>query len=217
LREASAPACLSLPGGGRVLVFGFGCSTSGIPRSWAAKEHAAGVNLLGDLSPRAVRQVATGVQAVKRTGDLVVASVHWGPNWGYEVAPEEIAFAHALIDEAGVDVIHGHSSHHPKAIEIHRGKPILYGCGDFLDDYEGISGYEMFRDDLVLAYFPTLDVSTGALARLDMTPYQIRNFRLNRASHRDAAWLARTLSDLGQSFSTSVRLQPEGTLALDWS
>jgi len=24
---------------------------------------------------------------------------------------------------------------------------ILYGCGDFIDDYEGISGYERHRDD----------------------------------------------------------------------
>jgi len=217
LQEAAAPACLPLAGGGRVLVFGFGCPSSGIPRSWAAKERKAGVNLLGDLSARAVQRVAAGVRAAKRSGDVVVVSVHWGPNWGYASAPEESAFARALIDEAGVDVVHGHSSHHPKAIEVHRGKPILYGCGDFLDDYEGISGYETFRDDLVLAYFPSLDLSTGALARLDLVPYQIRNFRLSRASPRDADWLATTFNNLGQSFGTSVRVLPDGALGLVWS
>jgi len=50
-----------------------------------------------------------------------------------------------------VDIVHGHSSHHVKGIEVHRGKLILYGCGDFIDDYEGIKGYEAFRDDLVPA------------------------------------------------------------------
>jgi poly-gamma-glutamate capsule biosynthesis protein CapA/YwtB (metallophosphatase superfamily) len=50
--------------------------------------------------------------------------------------------AYAFIDTAGIDVIHGHSSHHAKPIEIYRGKLILYGCGDFLNDYEGMRAYE---------------------------------------------------------------------------
>jgi poly-gamma-glutamate synthesis protein (capsule biosynthesis protein) len=65
-------------------------------------------------------------------------------------------------------VIHGHSSHHVKALEVHRQKLILYGCGDFVDDYEGISGYEEFRDDLVLMYFPVVHAADGTLAGLDM-------------------------------------------------
>ena len=77
-----------------------------------------------------------------------MASIHWGDNWGYDIPREQTTFAHKLIDEAGVDVIHGHSSHHPKGIEVYKDKPIIYGCGDFIDDYEGISGYENFRDDL---------------------------------------------------------------------
>jgi poly-gamma-glutamate capsule biosynthesis protein CapA/YwtB (metallophosphatase superfamily) len=31
------------------------------------------------------------------------------------------------------------------AIEGYRDRLILYGCGDFLNDYEGIKGYEEFR------------------------------------------------------------------------
>lgn len=40
---------------------------------------------------------------------------------------------------AGVDVVHGHSSHHAKGAEVYRGKLILYGAGDLISDYEGIS------------------------------------------------------------------------------
>ena len=47
-------------------------------------------------------------------------------------------------------------AHHVKGIEVYRQKLILYGCGDFIDDYEGIRGYEQFRDDLVLMYFPVV-------------------------------------------------------------
>ena len=65
-------------------------------------------------------------------------------------------FAHRLIEAGGVDIIHGHSPHHVKAIEVYCGKLILYGCGDFLDDYEGISGQKYFRSDLGLIISPSL-------------------------------------------------------------
>jgi poly-gamma-glutamate synthesis protein (capsule biosynthesis protein) len=42
----------------------------------------------------------------------------------------------------GIDLVYGHSSHHVRLIEIDRDRLILYGCGDFIDDYEAISGYE---------------------------------------------------------------------------
>ena len=216
LREAMAPAILPVQGRARVLVFGFGSVTSGIPNGWAATEGRPGVNLLPDLSPQTVHRIAQQIRAVKRRGDIVVASIHWGSNWGYEIPEQQIAFAHGLIDEAGVDIIYGHSSHHAKAIEVYRDRPILYGCGDFLDDYEGIRGYEAFRDDLVLMYFLTMQASRGMLARLTMVPLQIRNFRLNRASPADAAWLRDTLNREGKKFGTRVHLETDNALTLVW-
>jgi Bacterial capsule synthesis protein PGA_cap len=65
---------------------------------------------------------------------------HWGGNWGYRTRDEETRFAHQLI-EHGIAVVHGHSSHHVKSAEIHSDRLVLYGCGDLLNDYEGISGY----------------------------------------------------------------------------
>jgi poly-gamma-glutamate capsule biosynthesis protein CapA/YwtB (metallophosphatase superfamily) len=63
----------------------------------------------------------------------VVVSVHWGSNWGYGVGPDQVRFAHRLI--GGVDLIHGHSSHHPRPVEVFGGKLVLYGCGDCINDY----------------------------------------------------------------------------------
>lgn len=214
LREAAAPAMFPVAGKGRVIVFSFGSTTSGIPRAWAATDRSPGVNLLPDLSARTVGRVAEQVRAVKEAGDVVVASLHWGGNWGYEISKEEVAFAHGLVDEAAVDVVYGHSSHHPKAIELYRGRPILYGCGDFVDDYEGIGGYEEFRDDLVLMYFPTVRASDGRLSALALVPLQIRNFRLNRASAADAAWLCSVLNREGERFETRFALGPDNALAL---
>ena len=161
--EAEAPAALPLGGQTRVLVFAFGAASSGIPRTWAAEDGGPGVHLLRDLSERTLATIAARVEAVRRRGDLLLASIHWGGNWGYEVPPEQIAFAHALIERAGFDVVHGHSSHHPKAIEIHQGRPILYGCGDFLNDYEGITGAEKYRADLAVMYLPRHAMRSGAL------------------------------------------------------
>lgn len=216
LREAHAPAVLELIDKGRVLLFAFGSTTSGIPPDWAASEDGPGVNLLEDLSPTAAQRIARQVRAVKQTGDVIVASIHWGPNWGYEIPWKEREFAHRLIDDAGVDVVHGHSSHHPKGIEVYQDRPILYGCGDFLNDYEGIRGREEFRSHLVLMYFPEMDGSTGKLLRFSLTPMQIRRFRLNRPSPEDARWLRDRLDRECEKLGASVLLETEDTLRLEW-
>jgi poly-gamma-glutamate synthesis protein (capsule biosynthesis protein) len=214
--EAAAPAIVELAGLGRVLVFAFATESSGVERDWAAGRDRSGVNRLDDLSGRSVDAVAWQVQAVKRPGDVVVASIHWGSNWSFSVPGEQRTFARRLIDDAGVDLVHGHSSHHVKGIEIHRDRPILYGCGDFLTDYEGIGGYEEFRDDLGLMYFPTLDVPSGRLVRFTMTPTQIRHFRVNRAPEAGGEWLLDTLNREGRRFGTRVGGQPDGTFLLEW-
>jgi poly-gamma-glutamate synthesis protein (capsule biosynthesis protein) len=216
LAAAEAPAVLDLSGGRRVLVFSFGSVTSGVSRQWAASENRPGMNLLGDFSDETVERIAGKIRAVRRPRDIVVASIHWGSNWGYGIPDEQTLFAHKLVDDAGVDIIHGHSSHHVKGIEVYKEKPILYGCGDFLNDYEGIEGYEEFRADLVLMYFLSMDASLGRVLSLDMTPLQIRRFRLNRASRKDARWLRDTLNRQGSRLGTRVELEREGTLKLGW-
>jgi poly-gamma-glutamate synthesis protein (capsule biosynthesis protein) len=216
IEEAAAPAALPVRNGRRVLVLALGSPTSGLPSSWGATGNEPGINLLPDLSPTTVRRIARRTGEMKTSQDILVVSLHWGDNWGYEVSREQTAFARALIDEAGADVVFGHSPHHPKAIEVYRGHLILYGCGDFIDDYEGIAGYEAYRDDLVLAYFASLRADDGTLQRLAMVPLQIRHFRLNRASPEDVAWLAETLNREGRPFGTRVRTDEYGVLTLDW-
>jgi poly-gamma-glutamate capsule biosynthesis protein CapA/YwtB (metallophosphatase superfamily) len=216
LHQAQAPAVLEVEGKVRVLVYAYGLPTSGIPADWAATADHPGVNLLPDLSDQAVQQVRQQVGPLKQPGDLVVLSIHWGANWGYAVPPEEVTFAHQLIDEASVDVVYGHSSHHVKAIEVYKDRPILYGCGDLLNDYEGIGGYAQFRSDLALLYFLHMDPTTGKLVGLQMAPMQVRHLRINRASVPDALWLSDTLNREGRQFGTRVEVGPGDTLTLRW-
>jgi len=186
--EAGAPAVLELSAGGRVLVVGAAFESSGVPPQWAAATGASGVNLVRDPSPAGARALVAAAQAVRKPTDLLVVSIHWGDNWGYAIDPGERAFAHALVD-AGVDIVHGHSSHHGKAIEVHANRPILYGCGDLVNDYEGIEGEEVYRPDLRMIYF--VDIEPGAgLGRLQVVPFRARRMRLERASLQDRAWVA---------------------------
>lgn len=216
LKEAEAPAVLEVKGKGRVLIFSYGSVSSGIPQHWMAAKDRAGVNLLEDFSKKTVRGIRDKVAKIKKGKDIVIASIHWGGNWGYDILPEQREFAHGLIDEAGIDVIHGHSSHHVKEIEVYKGKLIIYGCGDFLNDYEGISGYEEFRGDLGLMYFASIDPSTGSLAGLHMTPTRIKNFRVNYASRDEAAWLRDVLNREGERLGTSTEINDDNKLVLRW-
>jgi poly-gamma-glutamate synthesis protein (capsule biosynthesis protein) len=216
LIEAEMPAVIDVEGKGRVIVFSYGTETSGIPFSWAALKDKAGVNLLKELSDKTVRQIKEKVLKVKKEGDIVITSIHWGGNWGFHIPQEQIEFAHKLIDDASVDIIHGHSSHHVKGIEIYKEKPIIYGCGDFINDYEGIGGYEDFRDDLTLMYFVSMDTSNGKLVHLQMTPMKIKNFKVNRASRADSLWLRDTLNREGREFGAMVELNKDNVLMLQW-
>lgn len=99
---------------------------------------------------------------------------------------------------------------------MYKEKLILYGSGDFLNDYEGIGGYEEFRGDLALMYFATVDPLTGNLVRLQMTPTRTRHFKVNRASKTDTQWLKNILNREGRRFGTQLGLGRDQVLTLIW-
>ncbi len=211
--EARQPVAVPVPGGSRAVVFSCGAASSGIPPGWAATAARPGVNFLPNLSDATADDVIARVRAVKQAGDVVVVSIHWGSNWGYGIDRDQVRFAHRLID-GGVDLIHGHSSHHPRPVEMYQGKLVLYGCGDCIDDYEGISGHDKYRDDLRLLYFASVAPDSGALAALQMVPMQARKMRLHRAKAADSEWLAVLLERISHPFGSRIERQPGGTLNL---
>ncbi|MDF0750471.1 CapA family protein [Marinobacter sp. 71-i] len=212
LKEAVTPA-VQPTGQGRVLVFAGGHTDSGIDPGWAATSRGPGVHLLRGLSARNASGIGRVVRSMRRDDDVVVYSVHWGDNWGYDVPEEHQAFAHALIDEAGVDLVFGHSSHHPKGIEVYRNKLILYGCGDLINDYEGISGHEAFRPELRVIYFPVLD-QRGDLQHLDMAVLETSGFALHHPAAEDLEWLGDRLAEASREFGVDVRSRGDNLLEL---
>lgn len=211
--QATRPARLRIPGGVEVAVFGIASGTSGVPPSWAAGDHRPGVNLIDDDLDAAVAR-CTRLVGSRSPGQLVVASIHWGGNWGHAIPAWQRHLAHGLIDTGLVDIVHGHSSHHPKALEIYRGRLVLYGCGDLVNDYEGIREYGPFRVGLGLMYFADLDPADGRLLGLTLSPMRMRRLRLQRATPAEADWLRTTLNRASQPFGTRLDRGPDGRLRL---
>ena len=208
---AEEPAVLGAGEGRRVVVVALGTQSSGIEPSWRALPDRPGVALTV-LSSSDVDTVAGRVAGVTRPGDVVVASIHWGHNWGFRVPLSHQMFAHDLIDRAGVHIVHGHSSHHPMGIEVYRGRPILYGCGDLINDYEGISGHEAYRPDLRFLYLVEMETGSGRLVRLELVPMLIHRFQLGMAASEERHWLMETLNREGERLGTSVELSGDSLL-----
>jgi poly-gamma-glutamate capsule biosynthesis protein CapA/YwtB (metallophosphatase superfamily) len=196
---------------GRLVVLAAATDSSGVPSSWAARPDRPGVAYLPDLDRHSAAQMVSRLNAVRRPGDLTMVSIHWGSNWGYEVEPEQTDFAHWLIDD-GVDLVHGHSSHHPRPVEIYRDKLILYGCGDLINDYEGISGHTTYRSDLRVAYLVKLDAGGGTLVDARLVPMRARRMRLEHAHADDGRWLQTILAELSRG--CHVGLDREGQIVV---
>lgn len=150
---------------------------------------------------------------------LKVFSVHWGPNYSWRPADEIRDLAHFLIDECGIDIIHGHSSHHVQGVEKYKGKLIIYGCGDFVDDYALTPEY---RNDLSGIWQVQVEENESSgglkLKRLDVFPTKIDRFRARRldAGEVDSEWVREKIKELSAEMGTHVE-DGEGCVTVDLS
>jgi len=191
--QAQRPACWQLGDGRELLLFAWAFTSSGVPPAWAALPCRPGVALLSGINNGSVKWLCRCINRQRRPGDRVVVALHWGANWVPVVPEQHRWLARQLIELAGVDVVFGHSSHHPLPLEIHQGRLILYGCGDLINDYEGLPPRDPWRSDLVCLYGVELERRSGALAALELQPFQLRGFQLQEASAADRQLLEHQL------------------------
>jgi poly-gamma-glutamate synthesis protein (capsule biosynthesis protein) len=215
-QQAQAPAVLALPGTTRLLLFALATPTCGVPSDWAAEAQRSGIAWLPRLDDDAAQALADRVRQHRRAGDVAVVSLHWGENWVDAVPAQQRWFAHRLIELGAADVVHGHSSHHPLPIEAHAGKLVLHGCGDLVNDYEGIAPHGRQRSDLGCLYGVTLDRESGRLAGLEIVPMQLRRFRLTRPQPAVREGLHRLLAHGCQAMGTRIEASAHGHWRLRW-
>jgi poly-gamma-glutamate synthesis protein (capsule biosynthesis protein) len=137
-------------------------------------------------------------RARERDPDLLVASLHWGPNMVEEPPEAFRRFGRWLVDE-GFDVVHGHSAHVFQGVERYRGRPICYDTGDFVDDYAVDEGLRNDRSFL----FELSVTAEGTPTELRLVPTEIHDYAVHEAGGDAAAWSRERMRDRSASFGTS--------------
>lgn len=161
--EARAPAVLE-SGGVRLAAVSF---TDNEP-DWEAGEDRPGVHYAPiDRGDPRFGRLERLLREAGSKADLVLAAAHWGPNMLDRPPPRHPPFARALLD-AGAHAFVGHSAHLFQGIELHRGKPILYDLGDFVDDY---AVDPELRNDRSFLWI--LEAQAGGVRRIEMVPVLI--------------------------------------------
>ncbi|MDZ5810481.1 CapA family protein [Halorubrum sp. AD140] len=156
-----------------------------------------------DPTAAATRTLVEGIleDARAHDPDLVVASLHWGPNWETEPRRVHERFGRWLVDQ-GVDVVHGHSAHVLQGVEVYRERPIIYDAGDFVDDYvsyvdrEGVHNKRSALFELV--------VRDGDLDEVRVEPTAIADEAATLADSEVAAWVRDTVAERSAAFGTEV-------------
>lgn len=159
-----------------------------------------------DLEKRSEhKKLLPEIHALRERADIVIVSVHWGPNMRERPADEYVDFAH-LLARNGVDIVHGHSAHILQGIEYADHCLILYDTGDFVDDYVVDP---VLRNDLA-AYFEVSADDSG-LRDLRIVPTRISEYQVNIAEGEERDWVIQRLSQLSAPWQT--RIDADGTIA----
>jgi len=167
---------------------------------WEATANQPGVFYVPtDLTDSRTMRLLEIIRESREVVDLLIVSAHWGSNWGYCPPHDHIVFAHALI-EAGADIIFGHSSHVFRGIEFYKDRSVLYGAGDFVDDY---AIDEIERNDQSFIY--VMEMAGKTPRGLRMYPTLIRGCHASLAEGVYALGITDKMAELCASFRTRTR------------
>jgi poly-gamma-glutamate synthesis protein (capsule biosynthesis protein) len=171
---------------------------------WEATADRAGVCYMPiDVRDERAQRLFATIRAAKSQCDLVVASAHWGPNWGYAPPSSHVPFGRALVD-AGADVVFGHSGHICRGVEVYQGRPILYCAGDFIDDY-AVDPIE--RNDQSFIF--VLETDGRQVRRLSLRPTVMDAFQARLATENEAQPIAEKMAALCAALATPTTWHAE--------
>jgi len=168
---------------------------------WEAKDNKSGTNYVkvGDIG-----KVKKEIEKLRDKVDVLVLTIHWGPNMRKRPTKEFQDFAHKVID-AGVDIYHGHSAHIFQGVEIYKKKLILYDTGDFVDDYY-VDPF--LRNDQSFLYL--IEVDKDGLKKVELVPVLISRMQVNKAAGRNYREIVLRIKSLSEQFGTTIRQTEQG-------
>jgi poly-gamma-glutamate synthesis protein (capsule biosynthesis protein) len=169
------------------------------PAAWEATATSPGINFLpGETPVEAFDAVAGAIAAAREGADVVICSLHWGPNMRQRPPREFRTFARHVID-SGADILFGHSAHLVHGVEIYQGKPILYDTGDFVDDYAVTPSV---RNDLSAVFL--VRIAAPVIERVEILPVVISTCQVNQARREVRRWFASRFTSLCEEMGTVV-------------
>ncbi|MFW6385269.1 MAG: CapA family protein [Halodesulfurarchaeum sp.] len=200
--EAIDPAVVSVDD----LRVAFISATDNTPEYAATEDSPGTAHVEIDVDDERTREtIGESLRRVRASEpDLVIASLHWGPNMVEEPKAAFREFAHWLL-ENGVDVIHGHSAHVFQGIEVYDGQPILYDTGDFVDDYAVNNRLRNDRSFL----FELSVTADGDPVELRLVPTEIENCAVRNAESDVASWSRSKMRERASTFETDFERDGE--------
>jgi hypothetical protein len=129
--------------------------------------------------------------------DLVIAFPHWGPNMTTEPAGWQRRAA-ARLQEAGADLVAGHSAHVFHGVGWGERGPLVFDLGDALDDY-AVDG-ELRNDLGLIALWRPGDAG----AELELVGLTLDFCYTRLAAGEDSEWIARRLSRASEALGVTV-------------
>lgn len=202
ITEASAPVIVDVKG---VKIGMLGCTDN--EPSWLATQNKPGVKFLEVGNIEAIQE---DIQQLRPRVDLLILSIHWGPNMVERPSKEFVQFAHDLID-CGIDLIHGHSAHIFQGVEVYKKKLILYDTGDFIDDYYVDP---ILRNDRSFLFL--IQCTKEGIQELRLVPVVIGHCQVNKANSSDALQIMQRMQRLSKEMQTEFTMQ-NGKLFLSLS
>ncbi len=191
---ARAPAVLA-SNGWRVSVVAY----ADHPSEWAATRAAPGISYTRiTLRPEGFSDVESAVASARRDADVLIFSIHWGPNMRVRPSPAFREFARRVID-AGADIFWGHSAHVVQGIEFWHERLILYDTGDLIDDYAVDAE---LRNDLSALFF--VRIGRTGMERVELLPVQIADMQVNVARGGERELFVRRLASLCGEMATDL-------------
>jgi poly-gamma-glutamate synthesis protein (capsule biosynthesis protein) len=205
LAAARAPALLDAKGV-RVSVVAF----ADYPLAWAASPNTPGIHYTPiSLDPEDFARVEEALAIARQQADLVIFSIHWGPNMRPRPTDQFREFARRVMD-AGADIFWGHSAHVVQGIEVFQGKPILYDTGDFVDDY---AVDDLLRNELSALFLVQIK-PPATVERVYLVPVFISDMQVNLAPERERASFIKRLTLLCAEMGTDLEACSEPSALL---
>ena len=172
---------------------------------WLATPQKSGTNYIevGDIET-----IRKDIASIRDKVDILIVSIHWGPNMRQRPTQEFQNFAHQMID-AGIDIIHGHSAHIFQGIEVYKNRLIMYDTGDFVDDY---AVDNELRNDQSFFYQVTLCKiqEKTIICNVHLTPLLISNMQVNLAIGKEKDIILKRMQQLSLELGTNIG--SEGTI-----